>query len=74
MYEGISEIMDLNMDLNFLSLKLGSYFLTTVDYNNQTVKLCLMMMQFIYIMLNKVISKRLQLKASQNDLNGKLLG
>ena len=59
------------MDLNFLSLKSGSDFLTTVDYNNRTVKLCLMMMQFIYITLNKVISKHL---ASQNNLNGKLLG
>ena len=34
MYEGIFEIMDLNMDLNFLFLKLGYDFLTTVDYNN----------------------------------------
>ena len=53
MYEGIFEIMDLNIDLNFLSLKLGSDSLTTVDYNNQTVKLCLMMMEFIYIMLKE---------------------
>ena len=53
MYEGIFEIMDLNIDLNFLSLKLGSDFLTTVDYNNQTVKWCLMMMEFIYIMLKE---------------------
>ena len=59
------------MDLNFLSLKSGSDFLTTVDYNNRTVKLCLMIMQFIHITLNKVISKHL---ASQNNLNGKLLG
>ena len=62
------------MDLNFLSLISGSNFLTTVDYNNQTVKVCLMMMQFIYIMLYKVISKHLQLKGSHNDINGKSLG
>ena len=55
MYEGIFQIMDLNMDLNFLSLKSGSDFLTTVYCNNQTVKLRLMIMQFFYIMVDDAV-------------------